>query len=428
MSLHDHPRTLPPDALHATPALPALAAGAHADVSSQIDHGEAPAAGGPAPGQSPQTAHIASKQRLRLKPTEDDRTAELRRVYDRLRQTQLELMRQEKMSMLGQLVGGVAHEVNTPTGAILNTCVDARSRLQEFLALTMDPDAISSGERRWLSQMVNAVFSAPSVRSDMAIRNERRQVERQLREAGHAEARRMAEVIAAYGKSDAVADTEFVESLLRGQNMAVLENAMALKAAFEISEASARKIARIVHSLRLYNHSGEGQLVDIDVNESLDNMLVVMQNRIKHVATVKTDYAADLPPVKCAADVLQVWTNILSNACDAIESHKDERPGVIRVVTRKKDESVVVEIGNNGPPILPEHQSRLFTPFFTTKGMGKGTGLGLSICASILRRYGGTITAANDAEGVVFCVRLPCASPLPSGQTPGTQAMRSERV
>ena len=353
---------------------------------------------------------------MKIMPHNDSRAMELRRVYERLRQTQFELMRQEKMSMLGQLLGGVAHEVNTPTGAILNTSIDAGHRLREFLTLVMDPDGLSGDMRGWLVNMFDALFLAGTIRSDMAVRSERRQVEKQLREAGYADASRIAEIVVAYGKVESVNDEAFIKRLLQGPSMAILEHVLALKASFEISESSARKIARIVHSLRLYNHSGEQELVDIDVNESIDNMLVIMQNKIKRVAGVQTRFGANLPPVKGGADLLQVWTNILSNACDAIEIRRDGQLGLIEIVTEMNDECISVKISNNGPPILPEHMTRLFTPFFTTKGFGLGTGLGLSICAGILKRYGGTITVANEPERVVFEVRLPTVSRRPNAE------------
>jgi len=134
------------------------------------------------------------------------------------------------------------------------------------------------------------------------------------------------------------------------------------------------------------------------------------------VAKVETHYDSSLPLVKCGADLLQVWTNILSNACDAIDLARHGQLGLIEIVTEMDDENVVAKISNNGLPILPEHMNRLFTPFFTTKGLGRGVGLGLSICAGIVKRYGGTIAAANDSGRVVFEVRLPRRNRCPDAE------------
>jgi C4-dicarboxylate-specific signal transduction histidine kinase len=360
-----------------------------------------------------QAAETLERENKTIEARVEERAVKLERLTERLRQTQFELMQHEKMSMLGQLASGVAHEVNTPTGAILNASVDAGRHLREVLALAMDPEGLSADMRKWLGEMFGALFREGTTRGDMAVRNERRQMETQLREAGHVDARRMAEVIVAYGKPEFVNDEESLERLSQGPVMAVLEHVLALKVSSEISEASAKKIARIVRSLRLYAHSGQGEPSDIDVNESVDNMLVVMQNRIKHVARVETRFRENMPSVKCGADLLQVWTNILSNACDAIATARGERLGLIEVVTDMDDENVIVKISNDGPPITEEHMAKLFTPFFTTKGLGQGTGLGLSICAGILKRYGGVITAANGPGRVTFEVRLP-KTPCPS--------------
>lgn len=366
--------------------------------------------------QSPQTAQgiqqaadASQRENTAVETRVGERTLELERVNERLRQTQFELMQHEKMSMLGQLASSVAHEVNTPTGAILNASVDAGRHLREFLVLAMDPDEFDAGARKWLAEMFESLFRDGVTRNDMAVRNERRQVEKQLREAACPDARRMAEIVVAYGKQQSVNDEAFIERLSRGPVIAVLEHVLALKVSSEISEASAKKIARIVRSLRLYAHSGQGESVDVDVSESVDNMLVVMQNRIKHVAQVERSFGEHLPLVRCGADLLQVWTNILSNACDAIELARGPELGIIEVVTEMDGEFVVVKIRNTGPPIAQEHMTKLFTPFFTTKGLGRGTGLGLSICVGILKRYGGTIAAMNELGHVVFEVRLPKA-------------------
>ena len=199
---------------------------------------------------------------------------------------------------------------------------------------------------------------------------------------------------------------------------------MALRAGSEISLVSVQKIAKIVKALRYYSRSGEGELFDINLNESLDNTLVILQNRIKHVAKVHRDYAEDVLPVRCGGDISQVWTNILSNACDAIEEFNREGQGLIRIRTTQKDRQAAVEVFNVGPPIPPETMSRIFDPFFTTKPIGKGTGLGLSICTGILRKYHGTITARNETDGVTFEVTLPLSQtgrPSPVNPSPGAE-------
>jgi len=363
------------------------------------------------------SAQCVSDIRMNNIETEfDSKSQETRRIHDRLRQMQFELMRQEKMSMLGHLIGGVAHEVNTPAGAILNASIDAGHRLRRLLTLAMSTDALSDDSRQMLLRMFDSLYCVGTVRNDMASRSERRQIEQQLQQAGYEDARRISEILVAYGMQGSANENALIERLIQEPIMTILEDALALKASCEISESSAKKITRITHALRLYNHSNNNEPVGIDINESIDNMLVIMQNKIKQVAKVETHYDSSLPLVKCGADLLQVWTNILSNACDAIDLARHGQLGLIEIVTEMDDENVVAKISNNGLPILPEHMNRLFTPFFTTKGLGRGVGLGLSICAGIVKRYGGTIAAANDSGRVVFEVRLPRRNRCPDAE------------
>jgi signal transduction histidine kinase len=104
-----------------------------------------------------------------------------------------------------------------------------------------------------------------------------------------------------------------------------------------------------------------------------------------------------------------VWTNILNNACDAVELSRGDELGTIEIVTSFTEGRVVVTIANSGPRIPEDILGKIFDPFFTTKPIGKGTGLGLSICAGIVRRAGGTISARNEPDRVIFEVSLPAA-------------------
>ena len=156
------------------------------------------------------------------------------------------------------------------------------------------------------------------------------------------------------------------------------------------------------------------------MNETIDNTLAILQNRIKHVAQVRTAYGSGLPAARCGPAISQVWTNLLNNACDAIEDAGPERPARIEIATALVDGRLRVTVLNSGRPIPDGIRERIFDPFFTTKPPGKGTGLGLSLCAGILRDCGGTIRTWNEAGGVVFEVTLlPAAAP---SAEPGTAA------
>jgi len=180
----------------------------------------------------------------------------------------------------------------------------------------------------------------------------------------------------------------------------VLEDLPALIA--ESTEGTQR-VRKIVSDLKGFSHPDEDTAVFTDLNEGLRSTLNIVHNEIKYKATVHTDFG-DLPQVLCnPGQINQVFMNVLINAAQAIEEK-----GEIHVVTRRDGDAIVITIRDTGAGIPPGVLDRIFDPFFTTKQVGKGTGLGLSISYDLIRKHGGTISAASEVgRGTTFTIRLP---------------------
>jgi signal transduction histidine kinase len=323
---------------------------------------------------------LAEQKNSQLEELTDDleqrvheRTSELSAALSDLQQSQMKLVQSEKMSSLGQLVAGVAHEINNPVSFIYGNLSPAERYIQDLLGL-------------------------------IALYQEH-----------------YPEPVAAVRKEIKAIDLPFVTTdlpkLLASMKM------------------GAERIEQIVQSLKLFSRSDEADIKLTDLHEGIESTLVILQNRIKArgdrpEVTVVRQYG-QLPKVECYPGQLnQVFMNILSNALDAMEERDcarsmedmEEEPSALWITTEVlENERVAIVIEDNGTGINEAVQKRLFDPFFTTKPVGKGTGLGMSISYQIVAdRHGGQLQCGNSEQGgALFRIELPYFQPKNSDEKLG---------
>ncbi len=337
-----------------------------------------------------------------------ERTEALRQSLEELEQTQDRLVHSEKMSALGNLSAGIAHELNTPLGAILSSnrlVVDFfNSDLGETLKAFTELGPQS--RRRFLELYETARSSASKQDMSLSIRKQRLRAEGILREAGMEAPEGIAEQLVELG---IVPGEDLPVSWFLGEDVPeLLRRAAPPSVARRMSgivEIAGGKAANVVAALRSYlTPDDEREPGFIDLESEIDKMLTLMQNLLKHGIEIRRDYAGIM--VRGSPEKLgQVWLNIIRNAAQAMDFQ-----GSLAISTAlDPGGTAVIRIADTGPGIPEEIKNRVFEPFFSTKRYGEGMGIGLDICKRIVVSHGGTIGFESEPGRTVFTVTLPGA-------------------
>jgi signal transduction histidine kinase len=280
----------------------------------------------------------------------EQKNQRLQELYQSLKETQSQLIQSEKMASLGQLVAGIAHELNNPISFVYANMKELENYLAEIdrILTTIKSQLVTTSDKK--SNLIDV------------------------------------------GNLQSNADIDFIQKDIKDLIKESLEGS--------------HRVKDVVQNLKNFSRLDEAEIKPVDLHEGLESTLTLLGNELKNRIIVHKNYGT-IPLVECQpGHINQVFMNILINAIQAIGKNGD-----IWISTKTTNEKVEITIRDNGKGIPEEIRNKIFDPFFTTKPVGEGTGLGLSINYGIIEKHGGTIELESEVgKGTKFIIILPAKS------------------
>lgn len=326
-----------------------------------------------------------------------------------LRQAQTQLIQAEKMASLGQLVANVAHEINTPIGAVKSSGQNIGDALAR--ALTNLPRLFAMLDPQLHGLFMQLISRARDPKIQLTTREERalmREAAKELEDAGVVNAHPKAKTLVKLGSNLSIAS--YFPLLLHPEADFILDTAddigVIINSTNTINTAVDR-VSKIVTTLRSFSQADTlGEMTETNLNDSIEAVLAIYYNQIKQGTELVREYQ-EISSIRCFPDEMkQVWTHLIHNALQAM-GHK----GKLTIGLRQIGNEAVVSITDSGSGIPDEIRGRIFEPFFTTRPAGEGAGLGLDIVKKIVDQHKGRIDIQTEVGvGSTFSIYLPYAA------------------
>lgn len=334
-------------------------------------------------------------------------------MISRVRDYTTLMQQNEKLVSLGKLSAGLAHELNNPATAVVRGAVSLKQHLalepetfKKIMAITIKPEDVDAVKDKMFALIHKAAHPALSM---MQRAEKEEELVDWLDNRSVENSDEVAENFVEFGFS--IADLEDFRQFVPDQSISAVfnwinTNLVTERMVTDLEEAS-KRIAQLVSSIKVFTHMDQGNAKQLtDIRDGIKNTLVILAHKIrKSNVEVVTEYDNELPMINaCVGELNQVWTNLIDNALDAMESNGQ---GKLEIRTELDGDCARICITDNGPGIPPEIRNRIFDPFFTTKEIGKGTGMGLDITDRIIRQHKGSVKVNSEPGHTQFIVSLP---------------------
>ena len=330
---------------------------------------------------------------------------EREKAENELKTTTSQLIQTEKMATIGQLAAGVAHEINTPLGAISSSCGTLQKQFEDIINNLDAEFEVYKDNKDIFDTMINKIVNTKTELSSREIREKKAKLSEKLIDIGVENPQLAAAVLTGICPEE---NCKVCLSLFDRENsneiLSFIQKVSDIFNSIRIIDTAIKQSSRVIFALKDYARSEiQQKMIEADIKDTIETAITLYGNKIKHGIELKLDFQ-DTPSIICHPhELCQIWTNLISNAI-----HSMDNQGILTISLECNDENVFVIISDTGRGIPQDIKDKIFEPMFTTKPKGEGTGLGLDIVRRILERHSGTISCeSTEGKGTTFTVTLP---------------------